>query len=521
MRYYFNILLIITLLLTGTDLFSQSYNMNNTSETTCSGTFYDSGGSGGSYGNNQSFTKTFTSSNTGQCLRFAFSSFSTESGFDYLYIYDGTSTAAPLIGYYSGTSSPGTVTGTSGSLTFYFYSDGNTTSSGWAATISCVSCNNNPSYWMWSNNATTNMCAGTIYDDRGPSANYLWNRDEQFTINTGTGTSITMTFSSFDLESHSSCGYDYLQIYNNSTLIGKYCGTASPGTVTASSGILKLVFHSDGGVERPGFAASWTSTVANAGSITGPTAACPGQTGMVYSISAVNNASTYTWSVPTGATITSGQGTTSITVTWGTSAGSVSVTPSSRCGVNGGANSKSVVMNTTSDITGASVSATPSAICNGNSTNLSLSGGSLGTGATWKWYSGSCGGTFVATGSNISASPSSNTTYYVRAEGTCNNTACLNVSVSVAGSGPTISNAGPDQYICASTSVTMAGNNPSVGTGTWTQISGPNTPNISNVNSYNTVIGSTTALISGVYVFRWTIANICDSNYDDVVIFKQ
>lgn len=72
-----------------------------------------------------------------------------------------------------------------------------------------------------------------------------------------------------------------------------------------------------------------------------------------------------------------------------------------------------------------------STICNGGSTTLSVNGGSLGTGASWKWYSGSCGGTFVGTGSDVTVSPISTTTYYARAEGTCNSTSCASITVTV------------------------------------------------------------------------------------------
>jgi hypothetical protein len=65
-----------------------------------------------------------------------------------------------------------------------------------------------------------------------------------------------------------------------------------------------------------------------------------------------------------------------------------------------------------------------STICNGGSATLTLSGGSLGTGATWQWYSGSCGGTPVGSGTSITVTPSATTTYFVRAEGTCNTTTC-------------------------------------------------------------------------------------------------
>src|ERR1017187_5494008 len=73
---------------------------------------------------------------------------------------------------------------------------------------------------------------------------------------------------------------------------------------------------------------------APAGSIPGSSSVSAGDSGDAYSISSVMDATTYTWSVPSGATITSGQGTTSITVNFGCSAtsGNITVTPSSGSG---------------------------------------------------------------------------------------------------------------------------------------------------------------------------------------------
>jgi uncharacterized protein (DUF2141 family) len=114
---------------------------NNSPATTCSGTLYDSGGSGANYGSNQNFTKTFTPATAGAKLRLVFISqqFYILAG-DVLYIYDGANTSAPLIGQYTGTTSPGTVTATNaaGQLTLRFTSDGNGTANGFGATISCV-----------------------------------------------------------------------------------------------------------------------------------------------------------------------------------------------------------------------------------------------------------------------------------------------------------------------------------------------------------------------------------------------
>lgn len=119
---------------------SQTYNMSNTDVITCGGTFYDSGGVSGRYSNYESYIKTFTPSIAGNYLQFVFTAFSTEDTFDFLYIYDGTSTSAPLIGTLTGSTLPGTFVASnpSGALTFEFISDDITRDRGWAATISCA-----------------------------------------------------------------------------------------------------------------------------------------------------------------------------------------------------------------------------------------------------------------------------------------------------------------------------------------------------------------------------------------------
>lgn len=88
-----------------------------------------------------------------------------------------------------------------------------------------------------------------------------------------------------------------------------------------------------------------------------------------------------------------------------------------------------VTINTPS-VAPTSASASPSTTC-GGATTLSVAGGSLGTGATWKWYTGSCGGTLVGSGATLSVSPTANTTYFVLAQGACNTTTCVSVAVTV------------------------------------------------------------------------------------------
>lgn len=90
-----------------------------------------------------------------------------------------------------------------------------------------------------------------------------------------------------------------------------------------------------------GCSASASATTTNTGTlpvtpgpITGPTLANCNTTGNNYSISAVPNTTHYVWSVPTGATIVSGQGSTSISVNFGASfqGGDIIVAASNACG---------------------------------------------------------------------------------------------------------------------------------------------------------------------------------------------
>jgi hypothetical protein len=72
-------------------------------------------------------------------VRLQFSQFVTES-WDYLYVYNGTSTSASQIGIYYGTTIPADIVASnaSGALTLRFYSDGSSNYSGFVAQASCV-----------------------------------------------------------------------------------------------------------------------------------------------------------------------------------------------------------------------------------------------------------------------------------------------------------------------------------------------------------------------------------------------
>ncbi|MFT3908954.1 MAG: Ig-like domain-containing protein [Ferruginibacter sp.] len=75
--------------------------------------------------------------------------------------------------------------------------------------------------------------------------------------------------------------------------------------------------------------------------------------------------------------------------------------------------------------------ASSTSICPTQPTLLTIQSGSLNSATSWQWYSGSCGGTPVGTGSAV-VSPATTTTYYARAEGGCITAgACASITIIV------------------------------------------------------------------------------------------
>lgn len=122
----------------------------------CGGNYIDQGGPTGNYLNNENSPITIFPSVTGEVVTVTFTSFNTQVNSDALYVYDGPSTASPLIssgnpagtvpgglaGGYWGTAIPGPFTSShpSGTLTFVFISNGSQNNPGWIANVTCTTC---------------------------------------------------------------------------------------------------------------------------------------------------------------------------------------------------------------------------------------------------------------------------------------------------------------------------------------------------------------------------------------------
>lgn len=256
MKKLFNNLLCTMLLLAfGPASHAQTYLLNaasnNTTVSTCGGTFYDSGGNAGNYSNNENYTITFCS-NASTCIMATFTAFRTQGGNDVLSVYNGPNTSSPLLGTFSGSTLPSSLTSSSGCLTFKFVSNNSKTHGGWAVTLSCVACVG--SYNM-TNGTTINTCGGTFYDAGGPGSNYSNSSTLVESFCSNSGNCLQVTFTAFNTES----GRDTLTIFDGpttaSTRIGVYSGTTIPPMMLSSTGCLTFRFKSDGATNRAGWSA--------------------------------------------------------------------------------------------------------------------------------------------------------------------------------------------------------------------------------------------------------------------------
>ncbi len=131
---------LVALFFTGNAQIYKINQYNNQYVLTCSGTFYDSGGSTAGYSAGQVYIVTFCPTGTGGYSNINFTQWNVGFG-DALEVYDGPSTTSPLMATFTSTVSPignvvaASITNNTGCLTFKWTSVG--TGVGWAATLGC------------------------------------------------------------------------------------------------------------------------------------------------------------------------------------------------------------------------------------------------------------------------------------------------------------------------------------------------------------------------------------------------
>ena len=167
---------------------------NYTTYTGGSGNLYDSGGALGNYTDDERELYLIQPTSAA-AVEVAFNSFDIEQDWDFLFIYDGPTPNAPLIGKYTGTISPGTITSTGGDLLLEFRSDCATSAPGWEIVYTSIPENYPPvSSFSITNTAVCQGDSIPITNTSIDATSYIWTSNGG-TISNDTAANPYITFS--------------------------------------------------------------------------------------------------------------------------------------------------------------------------------------------------------------------------------------------------------------------------------------------------------------------------------------
>jgi spore germination protein YaaH len=240
----------------------------------CADTLWDTGGPMGNYANNENYKFTIHSPN-GEQIKAEFIAFNLEANYDYVYIYDGPSTASPLIGQYSGTTIPPVAISSGTAMTFRFTTDGATVASGYQLKWACEGAPMYGDTIRLDHNAFGNIDCGKPYhvfydSDAGVAGNYLNNERNTMTFcASDPAKSVRLNFNmlvapvQLDLVS-STVGNDYFWVWDGADTTTKvkalYTGSTAaypqPGTIISSGRCLTTRLQSDAITTGTGFKAT-------------------------------------------------------------------------------------------------------------------------------------------------------------------------------------------------------------------------------------------------------------------------
>ena len=209
------------------------------------------------------------SGDAGTIVRLNWLSFTLEEGgeggchYDHVSVYDNSTSTGGLIGRFCGNSLPPILTSTAGRMSIVFESDESISHEGFTANYAVL-------------DAAT-VCGGNYYTTSGVLHSPGWpndyghGRECTWIISVPVGQQILLNFTVFDMENHTNCNFDYLEIRNGgyltSPLLGRFCGNRIPATIPSFSNQLFLKFSSDNSLSARGFEVMWDGTATGCGGV--------------------------------------------------------------------------------------------------------------------------------------------------------------------------------------------------------------------------------------------------------------
>ena len=229
-----------------------------TTLTTPTGSFDDGSGTANYTNNQQCYWYIAPPCATSVTLNF--SAFNTELNYDGILIYDSLQ-ATNLIGRFSGTTLPTSITSTTGKIFIVFISDYANVSQGFTANYISTG-----SAYCSGVTVLNTSDSGGISDGSGAN-NYCNNMNCSWLIQPPQAQKVTFNFTAFNLESASTDGksiFDAVEIYDgindSAPLLGRFTGSTIPNAVSSTGGSLYVKFYSDNELNYSGWSGYYTST---------------------------------------------------------------------------------------------------------------------------------------------------------------------------------------------------------------------------------------------------------------------
>ena len=189
-------------------------------------------------------------------ITLTFNQFNTEANNDVVNVYNGSTTASPLLGSFSGSTLPAAISSTAGTMLVTFKSNASTVSDGFLASYS-----SNIATAYCSNIKLLTTPSGTITDGSGTN-DYNNNTNCKWYIYPTGATSVTLQFTDFNIENSADLVEVY-ETYNSGTaqpkLLGSFSGSNLPPTVSSQSGRMQVFFYSDNRNTGSGWTANYNT----------------------------------------------------------------------------------------------------------------------------------------------------------------------------------------------------------------------------------------------------------------------
>ena len=265
------------------------YCSGTTTFITQTGSFSDGSGAN-NYGNYSECSYFIAPGAPFSSITLNFSSFDIENNFDFVRVYDGSTTSSPLLATYTGNTLPPSINSTSNQMLVVFTSNSSNTFPGWDANyVANIYCG-----------GITNLTSPSGSFSDGSGANdYVINSNCSWLISpTGTFNTIALSFSSFNTEA----GVDFVRVYDGATtaspLSGEFSGSLLPSTLHSTGTQMLVVFTSDADIEDQGWNASYITNCTPQVTISGRSTICTNETPSFNAV-VTNGGSTpsYQWKV--------------------------------------------------------------------------------------------------------------------------------------------------------------------------------------------------------------------------------